>query len=436
MTVSENMIPVKVEDISPIKKKLSFDISWIEVKKELDLVYRDVGKKAKVKGFRQGKIPRNILESMYKEYAQEETITKLVNKYYWDALKDNNIVAVGQPDIEQKGLDEERNFTFTATVEVEPAIEPKGYVGLDLVKEEHDVIDADVEKRLQEVRDMFATMEEVEAERGIGEGDFAVIDFEGTLDGNNLKEMKADNYLLEMGSKTFVPGFEEKLTGMKKGQTKEIKIIMPDDYHASHLAGKEVVFSVALKNIKEKKLPTVDEKFIKNFDKYETLDDLKKDILKTLEEENRARSTTTLKNLIIDKLLEANEFEVPPTFVNRQVSFMIADMQRRMTMRGMKQQDPSELYTRFYDLYKDDALKVVKTILLIKSIADQESVSVSDNEIDEKIKEIAEQRAQSYESLKKSLVEGNMIEDIKSEILNTKVFRLIEDKANITIVKK
>ncbi|NTW16564.1 MAG: trigger factor, partial [Syntrophaceae bacterium] len=397
--------------------------------------YKDVGKNAKVKGFRQGKVPRNILESMYKEYAQEETITKLVNKYYWDALKDNNIVAVAQPDIDQKGFEEEKNFTFTATVEVEPAIEPRGYVGLELVREEHDAIDADVEKRLQELRDMFATMEEVEADRGIGEGDFAVIDFAGTLDGNNLKEMKADNYLLEMGSKTFVPGFEEQLKGMKKGQTKEITITMPDDYHASHLAGKEVVFSVALNNIKEKKLPDVDEKFIKNFDKYETLDDLKKDILKTLEEENRARSSTTLKNLIIDKLLEANEFEAPPTFVNRQVSFMIADMQRRMTMRGMKKQDPAELYTRFYDLYKDEALKVVKTILLIKSIADQESVSVSDSEVEEKIKEIAEQRAQSYDSLKKSLVEGNLIDDIKSEILNTKVFRLIEDKANITVVK-
>lgn len=436
MTVSENIIPVKVEDVSPIKKKLSFDISWSEVKKELDSVYKDVGKNAKVKGFRQGKVPRNILESMYKEYAQEETITKLVNKYYWDALKDNNINAVAQPDIDQKGFEEEKNFTFTATVEVEPAIEPKGYAGLELVREEHDVIDADVEKRLQELRDMFATMEEVEADRGIGEGDFAVIDFAGALDGNNIKEMKADNYLLEMGSKTFVPGFEEQLTGMKKGQTKEITITMPDDYHASHLAGKEVVFSVALKSIKEKKLPDVDEKFIMNFDKYETLDDLKKDILKTLEEENRARSTATLKNLIIDKLLEANEFEAPPTFVNRQVSFMIADMQRRMTMRGMKKQDPSELYTRFYDLYKDEALKVVKTILLIKSIADQESLSVSDNEIDEKIKEIAEQRAQSYDSLKQSLVEGNLIDDIKSEILNTKVFRLIEDKASITIVKK
>jgi trigger factor len=434
--VSENMIPVRIEDVSTIKKKLSFDISWIEVKKELDSVYKDVGKKAKVKGFRQGKVPRNILESMYKEYAEEETITKLVNRYYWDALKDQNIAAVAQPDIEQQGLEEEKNFTFTATVEVEPAIEPKGYVGLELEKEEHDVTDSDVEKRLQEVRDMFATMEEVEADRGIGEGDFAVIDFEGTLDGKALKEMKADNYLLEMGSKTFIPGFEEQLKGMKKDQAKEIKLTMPDDYHAKHLSGKEVVFSLILKNIKEKKLPDVDEKFIQNFDKYETLGDLKEDILKTLKEENKARSITTLKNLIIDKLLEANDFEVPPTFVNRQVSFMIADMQRRMTMRGMKKQDPSELYTRFYDLYKDEASKVVKTILLIKSIAEKESISVSDSEIDEKIKEIAEQRAQSYESLKKSLVEGDMIEDIKSEILNTKVFRLIEDKAKINIVNK
>lgn len=434
--MSENMIPLRIEDVSTIKKKLSFDISWIEVKKELDSVYKDVGKKAKVKGFRQGKVPRNILESMYKEYAEEETITKLVNRYYWDALKDQNIAAVAQPDIEQQGLEEEKNFTFTATVEVEPAIEPKGYVGLELEKEEHDVTDSDVEKRLQEVRDMFATMEEVEADRGIGEGDFAVIDFEGTLDGKALKEMKADNYLLEMGSKTFIPGFEEQLKGMKKDQAKEIKLTMPDDYHAKHLSGKEVVFSVILKNIKEKKLPDVDEKFIQNFDKYETLGDLKEDILKTLKEENKARSITTLKNLIIDKLLEANDFEVPPTFVNRQVSFMIADMQRRMTMRGMKKQDPSELYTRFYDLYKDEASKVVKTILLIKRIAEKESISVSDSEIDEKIKEIAEQRAQSYESLKKSLVEGDMIEDIKSEILNTKVFRLIEDKAKINIVNK
>ncbi len=432
----ENTIDVKIENVSPVKKKLLFDIAWLEVRNELDTVYREVGKNAKIKGFRQGKVPRKVLESMYKAYAEEETITNLVNKYYWETLKEKNIVAVAQPVIDQKGIEEEKNFTFTATVEVEPLIEPKGYTGLELEREEYEVNDSDAEKRLNEVRDMFSTMEEVEADRGLEEGDFAVIDFQGDLNGKPLKEMKADNYLLEIGSNSFVPGFEERLTGMKKGQHELISIKMPDDYHAKDLAGKEVEFSVTLKNIKEKKLPEIDEKFIENFDKYETLDDLKKDIRKTLEEENIARSDSTIKNHIIEKLLEINEFEVPQAFVNRQVAYMVSDLQRRMTMRGVKKQDTSELYNKFYDLYKEEALKIVRTILLMKGIADKEAISVSDREIEERIKEIADKRAQSYDSLRKSLEEGDMIEDIKNEILNKKVFSFIEEKAKISIVKK
>ncbi|HYA12702.1 MAG TPA: trigger factor [Syntrophales bacterium] len=433
--MSENIMGVKVEDVSPVKKKLVFDISWLEVKNELDAVYKDVGKKAKVKGFRQGKIPRNILESMYKDYAEDEAITNLVNRYYWEALKANNISAVAQPNIDQKGIEAEKNFTFTATVEVEPVVKPEGYLGLELEKEEHEVSESDVDARLQEIREMFGTMEEVAADRGAKEGDFVVIDFEGTQDGKILKEMKADNYLLEVGSKTFVPGFEEQLIGIKKGENKQIRIKIPDDYHAKHLAGKEVLFSVTLKNIKEKKLPEIDEKFVQNFDKFETLDDLKKDIRKTLTEENIARSNTVFKGLIIDKLLEVNKFEVPQSFVDRQVSFMIADMQRRMAMRGIKRQDTSELYNKFYDLYKDEALKVVMTILLIKCIAEKESITVSDEELEEKIQEIAAQRSQTYDSLKKSLEDGKMIEDIKSEILNAKVFSFIEKEAKIKIIK-
>jgi trigger factor len=427
---------VKVEDVSPVKKKLLFDISWLEVKNELDAVYRDVGKKAKVKGFRQGKIPRNILESMYKDYAEDEAVTNLVNKYYWEALKENNINAVAQPDIDQKGIEVEKNFIFTATVEIEPIIEPKGYIGLELEKENHEISESDVDARLQEVREMFGTMMEVATDRGINEGDFAVIDFEGTLNGKPLKEMKADNYLLEVGSKTFVPGFEEQLVGIKKGEARQIRVKLPDDYHVKHLAGEDVVFSVTLKNIKEKQLPDIDEKFVQNFDKYETLDDLKKDVRKTLAEENTTRSTSVFKNLIIDKLLEINKFEVPQSFVNKQVSFMLADMQKRMAMRGIKRQETSELYNKFYDLYKNEALKVVMSILLLKSIAEKESITVSDEELEEKIKEIAIQRSQSYDSLKKSLVDGNMIDDIKSEILNAKVFGFIENKSNVIIIKK
>ena len=433
--MSGNVMAVKVEDVSPVKKKLSFDISWLEVKNELDAVYKDVGKKAKIKGFRQGKIPRNILESMYKDYAEDEVITNLVNRHYWEALKENNINAVAQPDIDQKGIESEKNFAFTATVEIEPVIEPNGYIGLELEKEEHEVSESDVEARLQEVREMFATMEEVITDRQIENGDFAVIDFEGTLNGKPLKEMKADNYLLEIGSKTFAPGFEEQLIGMRKGETKQLKIKLPEDYDVKVVAGQDVSFTVTIKNIKEKQLPDIDEKFVQNFDKYESLDDLKKDIRNTLKEENIARTNSVFKNLIIDKLLEINKFEVPQSFVNRQVSFMLADMQRRMTMQGIKRQDPSEFYNKFHDLYKDEALKVVRTFLLIKSIAEKESIAVSDAELEEKIREIAAQRSQTYDSLKKSLEDGKMIENIKSEILNAKVFNFIEDKSKVNIVK-
>jgi trigger factor len=427
---------VKVEDVSPLKKKILFDISWLEVKKELDTVYKNVGKKAKIKGFRQGRVPRNVLESLYKEHAEDEAISNLVNRYYWEALKENKINAVAQPDIDNNGIESEKNFTFTAIVEVEPIIEPTGYVGLELEKEKYEVKDSDVEARLEEVRDMFSTMEEVEVDRGVSEGDFVVIDFEGFVDGKPLKEMKAENYLLEVGSKKFVPGFEEQLIAMKKNNTEQIRIKLPDDYHAKNLAGEEVVFSVTLKNIKEKKLPEIDDKFIKNFDKYESLDDLKKDMKKTLEEENIARANSAFKSLIIEKLLENNQFEVPQVFVNRQVSYMIADTQRRMAMRGMKRDETPERYKELYDHYKDEASKIVRTTLLLKNIGEKESISVSDQEIEEKIRELAQLRGQNYDSLKESLESGNMLEDIRNEILNTKVFDFIEDKAKVEIVNK
>ncbi|HET6460627.1 MAG TPA: trigger factor [Syntrophales bacterium] len=434
--MSETMMAVTVEDVSPVKKKMLFNISWLEVKKELDTTYKNIGKKAKIKGFRQGKVPRNILESMYKEHAEDEVVSNLVNRFYLEALKENKINAIAQPDIDQSGIAREENFTFTATVEVEPVIEPKGYDGLELQKEEYEVKDSDVETRLEEIRDMFSTMEEIEVDRGVLEGDFVVIDFEGFVDGRALKEMRAENHLLEIGSGRFLPGFEKQLIGMKRNMTEQIQINLQDDYHAKHLAGKEVMFSVTLKNIKGKKLPQLDESFIKNFDKYESLDDLKKDIRKTLEEENTAKGKTAFKVLIIEKLLAINEFEVPQTFVNRQIAHMFEDAQRRLAVHGIKRDETAERYKEFFDRYKEEAAKIVRTALLLKSISERESISVSDQEIEDKIREIAQLRGQSYDSLKESLESGNMMEDIKNEILNTKVFGFIEGKAGIEIVRK
>ena len=434
--MGETTVAVKVEDISPVKKKLLFDISWVDVKNELDACYRDMNRKAKIKGFRPGKVPRKILESMYKDHVEGEAITNLVNKHYWDAVKEKGIIVVAQPDIDQKGIEEEKNFVFAATVEVEPVIEPKNYIGLELERHEKNVTESDIEERLQQIRHMFGTMEEVGDDREVKEGDFAVIDFTGTLDGEALKEMTAENYLIEIGSGSFVPGFEDQVIGMRKDQSKQIQVKFPDEYGIQRIAGKDIVFSVTLKSIKEKILPEIDENFIRNFEKFETLEDLRTDISETLEEENKARSNTDLKDLIVTKLLESNEFEAPPSFIERQIYYMIADTRRRMASRGLSRKEIDELSAKYKEMYREEATKVVKSVLLMKNIAAKESISVDVGEIDERVMEMAQRRGQDFDSFKKSLEDADMIENIKEEILTRKVFDFIEGKATIHSVNK
>lgn len=428
--MSDVSAAVKIEDISSVKKKLSFDVPWADVKNELDEVYRKVGKTAKVKGFRPGKIPRAILERYYREQAEEETVSSLVNRYYWETLQEKEIPAVTQPRIEQKGIEKDKDFSFSAIVEVEPVIDPKDYIGLELTKEDTVVTDEDLEARLQEIRQMFATMEDLTEDRGAVKGDFVAIDFAGTLEGQPLKELSAENQLLEIGSGTFVPGFEEQLTGVKKGEKKTFTVTFPDPYAAAHLSGKAVEFSVTVRGIRVKKAPEINEDFVKNFEKYDSLASLTADVRKNLEEEKRRKAEADLDREISDKLLANNDFEVPDSFVERQVYFMMSDMQRRMVGGGMDAKKAAEFSFKMRDKLREDAARIVKTVLLIKNIARKEAIAVEESEIDKQIGEMASQRGQDFETLKKSLEKDDRIDDIRSEIMSRKTHEFLVEKAH------
>jgi trigger factor len=436
IAVNDISAAVKIEDISTVKKKLSFDIPWADVKNELDSVYRKVGKKAKVKGFRPGRIPRGILEAHYREEAEGETVSNLVNRYYWETLQEREIQAVMQPEIEQKGIEAEKNFTFSATVEVRPTVEPRDYVGLELEKEEPVVTGEDIEARMQEIRRMFATMEEVSEDRGILAGDFVTLDFTGAVAGEQIEELKSENYLLEIGSITFVPGFEEQVIGMKKGDTKSVAVQFPENHHAAHLAGKDVEFSITIKGIRIKKIPEIDEQFIKNFEKYESLEALREDVRKNLEDEKKQKIAVAFEKQISDRLLEKNAFEVPESFVERQILFMMYDTQQKMVSGGMDPKKAAEYSFNLHDQFREEAAKIVKTVLLLKGIADKEGLTAGDDEVENRIREIAAQRAQDYETLKKSLDKDNLTDTIRSEILNRKTYKFLEAKAKVATVRK
>ncbi|MBN1473609.1 MAG: trigger factor [Syntrophaceae bacterium] len=426
----------KMEDLSPVKKKLSFEVPWEEVKTELDSVYRDISKKAKIKGFRQGKIPRNVLESYFKENAHTETINNLVNKYYWQALDENKIVALSRPEISEEEIKENAVFSFSASFETEPVFEPQGYTAMEVEKEQIIVTESDIQKKLEEIRQMFATMEEVAEERKVQNGDFAVIDFTGSFEGEKPAEMKADNYLLEIGSQRFIPGFEEQLIGMNKGEEKTIKVTFPEDYQEQKYAGKEVSFDVAMKGLKEKKLPALDENFVKNFDKYNSLEEMKADLTKSLEEEAKRLSETNLRNKITEKLLQVNEFEAPSSLVERQIYYMMADMRRRMSSAGMDDKSATELCLNMHDQFKDEAAKEVKSFLLLKKIAEKENIIVENTDADEHIRQLASKYQKDYELIRKAYEDEEKMENLKLELKQKKVFDFIVQNANIKDIEK
>ncbi|MFO7569176.1 MAG: trigger factor [Smithellaceae bacterium] len=429
-------VAVKVEDLSQVKKKMSFEIPWNNVKDELDHAYREISKKAKIKGFRPGKIPRKVLESYFKAEAEGEAVTNIINKYYWQALDDRGIVTLSRPEIEQEGFKNDTAYVFSATFETEPSIDPQGYIGIDLEKEKTIVSDDDLDKRLLEIRKMFATMEDVTEDRPSKMGDFVTIDFAGTLDGEALPELKAQDHLLELGSKRFIPGFEEQVAGMKRGETADIKVTFPDDYHEAKMAGREVIFSVTLNHLKAQKLPDIDDNFIKNFDKYETLDDLKNDVRKSLEDQCERQNALALKDRIVGVLLKANEFDAPPTLVERQIYYMISDTQKRMTSAGMDEKSALEMSFRMHDQFRADAEKSVKSFLLIKKIAEKEAIEVVPEDIEAHLKELAQMHHTDYEIVKSAFEGEERLDNLKSELIHKKVFDFIEGKANIIPVEK
>ena len=429
-------VAIKMEEISLVKKKLSFEIPWNEVKEELDTVYRDLGKKAKIKGFRPGKVPRKVLESHFKDHAEEETITNIINKFYWQALEDKGIMALSRPDIKQDGFKDNTNFSFSASFETEPDFEPKGYDGIELEKEKIQITESDLENRLKEIRQMFATMEEIKDNRAAIMGDYVTLDFAGSLDGVSHQELKADNYPLELGSQRFIPGFEEQLVGMKNSETKAINVKFPEDYQEKKFAGKDVIFTVTIKDIKEKKLPEVDDNFIKNFDKYNSLDELKNDARKSLEQDCQRLTETNLQNKIMENILKENDFEVPPSLIEKQIFYMMADTQKRMTSAGMDENSAMELSFKMHDKFKEEAEKVVKSFLLLKKIAQKEAIEVEEADLDKHIRGLAEKHRRDYGQIRTAFEKEDRKDSLRTELIHKKVFDFIEQKANIKIVEK
>ncbi len=424
------MVKIDVEDLSSTKKRVQIEVPGEIVTKEIDSAYRKLGKKARVKGFRPGKVPRAILQRYYGDYVKEEVINTLVNDTYFKAISEKDIKPVSQPAIDNGTLEEGKAFVYSATVEVKPDIHVKDYLGLKLRGKKAEVIGEDVEKRLRELQNLHAQLVTVEKRKKIGEGDFVIIDYEGFSDGRPFEGSSGKDFMLQVGSGRFIPGFDEELIGSERDDEKEVEITFPENHPT--MAGKQAVFRVRIKEVKEKIVPKLDDEFAKDIGQYKDIEELKARIREGLEREGEESTRRDLENQLIERLIEGNPFDVPRIMVEGQIDYFVANTKNRLASQGLAFKDVGVGEGMLRKDFEEAALKRVKGALILEKISALEGISVKDEEVTERLREISLRTNQNVEKVRGYYQKGDRIDELKAYILEEKTLDFLLKRSNIT----
>jgi trigger factor len=423
---------INVEELSSIKKKVSVEIPGDQVTKEVDSFYRELGKKAKIKGFRPGKVPRNILERHFKDYVKAEVIQKLIQETYPAALSETNLHPVSNPMIDPGDLESGKSFQYSATVEVKPGIQLEDYLGLKIEGKKEEVKDEEVEDRLKGLQNLHANLKTIQEARPIQNGDFVIVDYEARMDGKPLEEGRATDFTVEVGSGRFIPAFEERLIGLRLEEEREIEVSFPEDYGYKKWAGKTISFHVKIKEIKEKILPVLDDEFAKDLGDYSSLEELRSKLRQDIEREKKLLLDQQLKDQLVDQLLQRNTFEVPESLVEEQTKALVSDTKLRLAAQGIKIDALGVSEEKLKEDYRETALKQVRTFLILEKIAGQEGISVIDEEVENRLKEISERTHQKLDVVKRYYEKNELIPEVKAGIMNEKTLNFLLEKANIS----
>lgn len=415
------------EKVEKSQVALTIEVGAAEFEAAIEKAYQKMRKKINVPGFRPGKAPRKIIEGMYgAEVFFEEAINIAFPDAYEAAVKEQELQVVGYPNVEMVGEVTREGFTFKATAPVYPEVTLGEYKGLTAEKEEVKVTAADVDERLKQLSDRNTRL--VSVEREAQEGDTAVIDFEGFLDGKPFDGGKGENHSLELGSHSFVPGFEEQVVGMKAGDEKDIDITFPEDYHAD-LAGKAVVFKVKVHEVKEKQVPELDDEFAKDVSEFDTLKELKADLKKKITEERQKDADRAFEDALMEQVAEGITAEIPDAMVENQARQFLDNFKMQIAQQGI----PYDQYMKMTGMdeskllsdAKEPALRQVRMDLAVAAIIKAENIEASDEDVEAEFQKLAEQYGMDVEMVKKYL----QPEQVKDQIVSQKAVAIVVDSA-------
>ena len=386
--------------------------------------YDKTKSKYSVQGFRKGKAPRKVIEQNYgKEIFMEDALLELANETYEKILAENaDLVPVGRPEIDVEALDK-NGAKFKIKIAVRPEVKLGAYTGLELEKSKEVVSEKAVEDELSQLQNRQARF--VVAQRAAQNGDFVTIDFLGKIDGVPFDGGKAEDYRLELGSNTFIPGFEEQVVGMEIGQKRTIDVKFPDDYFNADMKGKAATFDITLTKVEEKELPELNDDFASNVSEFNTLAELKADIEKHLAESVENQNRQKDEGTVLEAIVKTTEMDIPEVMVQEQLDRIMEDMKMRLSYQGFSMEDYLDMMGSSMDDFRasqrENAENSVKTQLVISEIIKKEGLKVEPEELDQKLQEIAEKYGKTLEEYKKT-ISNNEFNYIANDIIITKLF--------------
>jgi len=422
---------VQIENTGPYEKKIFFEIPKDVVSEEVESHYKTLNRNVKLKGFRPGKVPRSILERYYRTQVETEVVSKLIEDSYGKAVEEYHLAPVAAPQVLDRTFESGQDFKYTVTVEVKPEVSVEGYRGLAVEKPAVVVADDEVEARLKMIQDSHAQLKPLETDRPLQEKDFAVIDFDGTLDGKPLGGWKVKDHLVEVGSKTLVGGLDQKLVGLPLQQDRDLVISLPEDYPRKELAGKEIQVRVRAKEIKEKILPALDDELAKEAGDFQTLQELKERLRKNLEEQKQAQAAQIAKEKLLESLREKHPFPIPKSMIDRQVENILARTESRLARQGMKFDSANLDAQKLRESLVPSAEKEVRGSLILEKVAEMETITVSEADLRQRLEQLAAQMNQRVEAVKSQFEKKDRLEDLRAVIREEKTLDFLLSQANV-----
>ncbi len=420
---------VQVEEISPIERKLSIEVESSRVADELSRAYNQLGRQVKVAGFRPGKVPRRILEQRFREEVEGDVIKRVVERAYFDAIREHKVEAVSNPMVTNGGLKADEPFRFEARVEVKPKLDPKDYTGLALKKPKLQVEDAQINEQLESIQKNMTRIEPVNGRDVAAANDYALVDFTATSDGKEFQGSKNENVTVEVAPGELINSKIAALEGVKVGDTKELDYAFPADYRVEAVQGKTARFKIQLKGLKTKIVPELNDALAKEVGGGETLEELKGKIRADLERSLQQQAEQDQRDELIKQLVAKNPFEVPNAMVDRAISLMLEGALRQMARSGVDLEKLGLDFEKLREEMRPKALSEVQGALLFEAVAEKEKLTASDEDVQKKIESLAGELGQPVQKLQKHFKNPEERRGLLSRVLEQKTVEFLKGSA-------